>query len=482
MAIGQKNKLGNKLAKEQPEKMAGGKVEGKVEGQVNAQAEVQLSRAYLPYARHGVDSSDREAVLSLFTEDEQGTRDEQRNRDEHENSPRLAQGTKATDFEQRVLDFTGARYAIACANGTAALHASMVAIGLCDAGNELGNALDAREDKDSVVITQAISFCATANVIRHCGARPIFADIDEDSVGLCPHSTREALLWARKTNKRVKAIMPVHMGGVAHASEELRALSREFQCYLVEDAAHALGGRYDNSSVVGNGSYADISVFSSHAVKPITSGEGGIAVTNDTTLAKSIRQFCNHGIEREEQNFQTLAKHRDRAAEGPQHYEMQKLGLNYRLSELQAALGASQMLRLESKRERRREIAEHYDQLFIEHNLLDIIQPLQQDARRRSAHHLYLVAIDWHKLGMKRRKFMQELDKLGIGTQVHYIPIFAHPYYQKQDRLGKDRCYIPLELERTRRYAERTLSLPLFAEMGKEDAQYVVESINSIIQ
>ena len=174
----------------------------------------RAKKPHLPYARHGVDDSDRRAVLSLFAETELGV------------TPRLAQGTRVTDFESSVKTFTGAKHAIACASGTAGLHAAMQAIELT---------------KDDVVITQAISFCATANAIRHCGATPLFADIDADKVGLCPRATRRMLEWARRENKRVKAIMPVAMGGVAHASAELYALSREFGCYLIEDAAHALG-------------------------------------------------------------------------------------------------------------------------------------------------------------------------------------------------------------------------------------------------
>ena len=190
-----------------------------------------------------------------------------------------------------------------------------------------------------------------------------------------------------------------------------------------------------------------------------------------------MRQFCNHGIERDAKNFQTSNNDKNRAKQGLHHYEMQSLGLNYRLSELQAALGVSQMLRLAEKRDARRAIAEHYDILFAESNLIDVIQPLQQSERARSAHHLYLVEIDWRRLPIQRRLFMQRLDAFGIGTQVHYIPIYEHPYYSESKI---DRCYKPLPLERTVRYAERTLSLPLFAEMRKEDAQYVVETIDRI--
>ena len=408
---------------------------------------------FLPYARPSITQVERDAIVGVLSE----------------SNPRLTQGERLVEFERSVAQSVGAAHAVACANATAALHLALLVAGV-SCGDR--------------VITQSISFCATANAVRHCNAVPVFADIDAETLGLSPHSAREAATQLLEEAKSVKAIVPVLMGGGAdaHNAAELLQLKCDLNCLLIEDAAHALGGCYDpeQQQPIGCGSYADISVFSFHPIKPITSAEGGVAVTNDARLAERMRKLRSHGIERDRDNFHTPLPS---DTEGSEHYEMQELGFNYRLSELHAALGAAQMKRLQPLREQRHALAEHYDALFERSSLTDCLQPLQRGLRACSAHHLYIVALDWQAFGMPRRSCMQALQRQGIQTQVHYIPIHHHPYYQQRDTDGKlVNCEKPVGLSNSERYAERTLSLPLFADMHNRDAERVVAALEGLRQ
>ena len=215
----------------------------------------------------------------------------------------------------------------------------------------------------------------------------------------------------------------------------------------------------------------------------MTSAEGGVAVTNDARLAQRMRKLRNHGIERDEAKFQAPQHQEKREERGYEHYETQELGFNYRLSELHAALGAAQMKRLQPLREKRRALAEHYDALFDRSSLIDCLQPLQRGLRACSSHHLYIVALDWKAFGMKRRSCMLALQRRGIRTQVHYIPIHHHPYYRQRDKDDKlVNCEQPVSLANSERYAERTLSLPLFADMQKSDVEKVVKTLEELRQ
>ena len=408
----------------------------------------------LPYARPSITQAERDAVLEVLSEP----------------ASILTQGKRLLAFERSVVQAVRAKHAVACANATAALHLALAAAGVSSGDR---------------VLTQSISFCATANAVRHCNAVPVFADIDKQTLGLSPRSVREAAEQVRKAGKPVKAILPVLMGGGADArnAEELMRLKGELNCILIEDAAHALGGYYDQKKQqpqqqpIGCGAYADISVFSFHPIKPVTSAEGGVAVTNDARLAGYMRKLRNHGIERDRANFRTPLPEQSIEEQGSEHYEMQELGFNYRLSELHAALGVAQMKRLQPLREQRRALAEHYDALFDGSSLGDCIQPLQRGLRASSAHHLYIVAFNWDAFGMQRRSCMLALREQGIQTQVHYIPIHHHPYYRQRGL-----CEKPVSLANSERYAERTLSLPLFADMRKSDAERVVTALENLRQ
>ena len=417
----------------------------------------------LPYARASITQAERDAVLAVLAEPNSIATATATA------TPTLTQGERLLSFERSVAQSVGASHAVACANATAALHLALL---VADASH------------NDRVITQSISFCATANAVRHCNAVPVFADIDAETLGLSPRSAREAAEKTQDAGRPVKAIVPVLMGGGADAHNAAALLqlkdelnkSSNSKCLLIEDAAHALGGYYDpeQQQPVGCGDYADISVFSFHPIKPITSAEGGVAVTNDAELAERMRRLRNHGIERNRDNFRTPVPS---DTQGNTHYEMIELGFNYRLSELHAALGLAQMKRLQPLREKRRALAEHYDTLFDNSSLSDCLRPLQRGLRRHSAHHLYIVALDWQDLGMPRRSCMQALQRQGIQTQVHYIPIHHHPYYQQRGV-----CEKPVELANSERYAKSALSLPLFADMQKSDAERVVAALEGLRQ
>ena len=411
----------------------------------------------LPYARPSINQAERDAVLAVL--------------EEANATATLTQGERLLEFERSVARSVGAAHAVACANATAALHLALLAAGV---GKGKG------ADKHDRVLTQSVSFCATANAVRHCNAVPVFADIDEATLGLSPRSASEAAEKMHEAGTPVKAIVPVLMGGGADARNAVELLqlkddlNKHSRCLLIEDAAHALGGYYNpepqqspQQQCVGCGAYADISVFSFHPIKPVTSAEGGVAVTNSERLAERMRCLRNHGREKR----------------GGEHDEMIALGFNYRLSELHAALGAAQMKRLQPLREQRHALAEHYDILFERSSLTDCLQPLQRGLRACSAHHLYIVALDWKAFGMPRRSCMLALRRQGIQTQVHYIPIHHHPYYQQRDTDGKlVNCEKPVGLSNSERYAERTLSLPLFADMHNRDAERVVAALEGLRQ
>lgn len=389
------------------------------------------------YGRHSIDQQDIDAVVDVLKSDF------------------LTQGPTVPKFEDGIRELTGAKYAVAFANGTAALH---------------GAAWAAGAGPGEVGVTQAITFCATANALRYCGADVAFADIDLPSVNMSVASLIRTIEALRRTGREPKLVMPVHMGGLSVGADALRNAAGD--ALVVEDAAHSIGAHYDNGQPVGCGAHADISIFSFHPVKPITTAEGGVAVTNDATLASRMRRFRNHGIERDEALLQ--GSDSQVIAPRPWYYEQVDLGYNYRLSDIHAALGVSQLRRLAGFASRRRSLAAIYDQAFAGNPM---IVPLQSraDWRSRSAHHLYIVLIDYDALGTSRGEFMQGLLQCGIGTQVHYIPVHKHPYYVANPPV------LTAELPETERYYRGALSLPFFPAMTNDDAEFVVASIKSMI-
>lgn len=353
----------------------------------------------------------------------------------------ITQGPNVKDFEEALSRYTGARYAVAVANGTAALHISCLAAGIRN-GEE--------------VITSPITFAASANCVLYSGGKPVFADIEEDTINIDPQEIET------NVTRRTKAIIPVHFAGHPCDMEKISVIARRYDLMVIEDAAHALGAQYRISrggenekwSKVGDGRFSDMTIFSFHPVKSITTGEGGAVLTNNRDLYDRLLILRNHGITREKKAL--LNKD-----EGPWYYEMQALGFNYRITDFQCAMGLSQLKRIDSFLKRRQEIAALYHEALV--GLEEIVLP-QVRATVKSAWHIYCIRL---KDASKRKMVFEALRGSNIGVQVHYIPVYYHPYYRK---LGykKGIC------KRAEDFYRRTITLPIHPGMRDKDVRYVV--------
>jgi UDP-4-amino-4,6-dideoxy-N-acetyl-beta-L-altrosamine transaminase len=392
------------------------------------------SPKFIGYGRQSIDRSDIDAVVATL------------------NSDYLTQGPAVERFEGALAERVGARHAVAVSNGTAALHLACLAAGVGPG------------DRGA---TSAITFAASANCIAYCGGEVAFIDIDRDSLGL----SRPALAQLLAGDSPLKTVIPVHMAGLADGVAEIRALTGRLP--LIEDAAHALGGTYACGRPVGCGAYSDMAIFSFHPVKSITTGEGGAIVTNDGDLARRLRMLRNHGLERDPQYF-TSADAFEGGHARPWHYEQTLLGFNYRMTDIQAALGLSQLAKLDRFLARRRDIARRYDDAFGK--LANLRLPQSAPTQRaRSGLHLYIAEIDFDALKTTRARFMARLRERGIGSQVHYIPVYRHPYYANRYRLD------PARFANAEAYYSRCLSLPLFPAMTDEDVERVVTAVSEAV-
>ena len=390
----------------------------------------------LNYGRHQIDDSDVQAVVDALRGD------------------LITQGPIVERFEAAVAERVGARHAIAVSSGTAALHIGCLAAGV--AAGDMG-------------VTSTLSFVASANAVIYCGGQANLLDIDLDTLAITGDGVRNYLAGAPET----KVVIPVHFGGLATQSAEIRQAAGSR--FVMEDAAHALGGDHACGTPVGSCKYADMAVFSFHPVKSITTGEGGVVTTNDADLARLLRQLRTHGIERDADRMQNL----DAALEDGQrrtwYYEQQLLGFNYRLTDIQAALGLSQLAKLDRFLARRREIIAHYDAAFADLPAVTLVQA-DTEFRRRSAHHLYILDVDFAALGRTRQQFIRELNAFGIAPQIHYIPIHYQPYHQARHAYGPDA--FPAAV----RYYEGCLSIPLFPDMTDEEVDHVVATVRDLVR
>ena len=352
----------------------------------------------------------------------------------------LTCGPATVQFEDALRNVTQAKHVTAVANGTAALHVACMAAGI-GPGDE--------------VIVSAITFAASANCALYCGATPVFADIKPDTWNIDPASVRS------KITDRTKAVVAVDFGGCPVDADEIRAICNEHGLVFIEDAAHSLGTKYKGVPV---GSVADITTLSFHPVKTITTGEGGAVVSNSDEYGRLIELYAKHGITRDE----ALLKHKD---EGGWYYEQQVLGYNYRISDIEAALGVSQIARLEEVATRRREIVEFYNQAF--EGIPEV--SFQIDATpEQTVRHLYCLRFDVDTLGTTRRFIFDALRAENIGVNVHYLPVYWLPYYQQ---LGYEKGLCP-EAES---YYNQAVTLPLHCCMTNEDAQHVVDAVKKVI-
>lgn len=372
---------------------------------------------YIPYGRQSINEADIDAVAEVLRSDYVTT------------------GPKIAEFERKVADYVGAKYAVAIANGTAALHAACFAAGIKE-GDE--------------VITTPITFAASANCVLYCGAKPVFADIKADTYNIDPEDIR------RKITPRTKAIIPVHYTGQPCDMDEIQGIAEEYNLTVIEDAAHALGADYKGRRV---GSISDMTTFSFHPVKHITTGEGGMIMTDSEEMYKRLALFRSHGITRDGSMMSEN--------EGDWYYQQIELGYNYRITDIQCALGISQMDRLDEFIKKRRVLAERYDNAFA--GVRNIVIPFQAEGCHNS-YHLYAVQV----LGKSRKDVFDRLREAGVGVNVHYIPVYRHPYYRRNG-------YADVCCKNAEEFYSREISLPLYPDLSLEQQDYVIDRVKEIV-
>lgn len=384
----------------------------------------------LSYGRQSVTEEDIDAVVSVLR------------------SSSLTQGSKIAEFESELAKFCGARFATVVNSGTAALHIACLAA-------EIG--------KQDEVITSPITFVASSNSVFYCGGTPIFADIEVDTVLIDP------LEVEKKITERTRAVLPVHFAGQSADLEKLAQIVKAAETrqgqkiYIIEDAAHALGATYRGSRV-GSCAYSDMTIFSFHPVKHITTGEGGAVLTNDPRLHRRLQLFRSHGITRDLDLLEDLSTQ-------PWGYEQHELGFNYRLTDFQCALGLSQLKKVRDFVSRRRQIAQHYREAFSN---LPYVGILKDYSDRENSYHLFVILLDFETM-KGRTAIMERLrSDAGLITQVHYIPVHTQPYYKK--RLGLGLGSFP----KAENYYQQCLSVPIFPAMTESDVERVIEAVRKL--
>lgn len=380
-----------------------------------------IRSCFLSYGKQSINSKDIDAVVEVLKGDY------------------LTTGPYVKAFEERIANYVGAKYAVAVANGTAALHMACFAAGITE-GDE--------------VILSPITFAASANAILYCGGTPVFADIDKKTYNIDINEIE------KKITSKTKAIMAVDFSGQSVDMDNLRKLADRHNLLVIEDAAHALGSEYKDKKV---GSDADMVEFSFHPVKPITTAEGGVVTTNNESLYKKMMMFRTHGITRDTDLLE--------ACHGKWYYEQQLLGYNYRLSDIQCALGSSQIDRLDEFIDRRREIAKIYNEAF--QDVDGIITPFEATFSN-SGWHIYVIQIDPDKLNGNRKQIFDALIAENIGVNVHYLPVYLHPYYKA---LGFKKGLCP----KAEYLYEHMMTIPLFPAMSNEDINDVIQAVKKVI-
>ena len=379
--------------------------------------------SYIPYGRQCIEQDDIDAVIQVLQSDY------------------LTTGPKVAEFEDVVASYTGAKYAVAVANGTAALHIACMAAGV-GVGDE--------------VITTPITFAASANCALYCGAKAVFADIKEDTYNIDPAKIEE------KITERTKAIIPVHFTGQPCEMDEIMRIAKKHNLIVIEDAAHALGASYKGQKI---GSISDMTILSFHPVKHITTAEGGMVLTDDEELYKKLSLYRTHGITRNT-DWMEKTKDLETGLEGDWYYQQIALGYNYRISDMQCALGITQMKKLDRFVARRREIAARYDEAFA--GMEGIVAPKQQKECDNS-YHLYVIQV----LNKPRKQIFDGLRAAGIGVNVHYVPVYKHPYYQHN---GYDTVCCP----NAETYYSRAISLPMYPLLTDKEQEYVIGEVKRL--
>ena len=404
--------------------------------------EISVSADHTPYGRQWIDSSDIDAVAAVLR------------------SERITQGPRVEDFEQKLIEVCNARYAVAVNSGTSALHIACLAAGIKE-GDE--------------VITSPITFVASANCSVYCGAKPVFADIDPRTNNISPGEIE------KKITERTKAVIPVHLAGQSCDMQQIKQIVRKAEkkyrrpIYIIEDASHALGSTY-RGTMTGSCAFSDMTCMSFHPVKHVTTGEGGAVFTNSSKHYNKLKRFRSHGITgniaemvNTDEAF-AAAKGSGQKIFNPWYYEQQDIGHNYRLTDIQAALGISQLRRLSHFKRIRRKIINRYNEEFggIAH-----VQIPYEREDCDSNFHLYILLFDFEKIGFSRAELMTRLQNSGVLTQVHYIPVHTQPYYQKNYQTGWGDCPV------AENYYRRCLSIPLFPAMREKEIDKTITEIKN---
>lgn len=379
----------------------------------------------LPYGRQDIRQEDVDAVVEVLRSDY------------------LTQGPAVPRFEGEVARYCGAAHAVAVNSATSALHIACLALGL---------------GPDDWLWTSPITFVASANCGLYCGAQVDFVDIDPRTYNLCPQALERKLIEAQRQGRLPKVVVPVHLCGQPCDMEAIHGLAMRYGFRIVEDASHAIGGKY-RGEPIGNCRFSDITVFSFHPVKIITTAEGGMALTNDAALAERLALLRSHGITRD-------AAQMTREPDGPWYYQQVALGFNYRMTELQAALGLSQMERLDAYVARRHALARRYDDQLTE---LPLVRPWQHPDGY-SGMHLYVVRLELNRIRAGHRQVFEALRARGIGVNLHYIPVHLQPFYE---RLGFRRSQYP----QAERYYAEAISLPMYPALTEAQQDWVVQSL-----
>jgi len=378
----------------------------------------------IPYGRQNISKDDINHVIEVLKSD------------------LITQGNKVPEFEDAVANYCNSKFAVAVNSATSALHIACLSLGL---------------SKNDWLWTSPNSFVASANCALYCGAKVKFIDIDPSSYNMSTEALEEQLVIAEKENKLPKIVIPVHFAGQSCDMAKLKRLSIKYSFKLIEDASHAIGGKYKNS-MVGSNKYADLTVFSFHPVKIITTGEGGVITTNSRRIYNKLQLLRSHGVTRKKYKSDDW------------RYDLIDLGFNYRLTEFQAALGLSQLQRLNSFIEKRHLIARKYDRMLQELPLkTPSIEPTVY-----SSYHLYPITLKLNSINLSREAFFKEMRNRGIGVQVHYIPIYRQPLYRK---IIKENIFC----RNAESYYQSSVSLPIYYDLKSSEQDFIIENISELL-